>query len=166
MCYILNTCQIDAFINFLPIRNNLWCIVAEKLLRDLSLNLFGQRLWVHCMMTSLNGNIFRVTGLWCREFTGEFLHKSQWHRALMFSLICAWTNSWANNGDAGYLRRHRANYDVIVMVFDRVNILWSEQKWFSFCKIHFKMCALVGKLYFDSIHWSLFQLTMYHHLFW
>ena len=25
----------------------------------------------------------------------------------MFSLICAWTNSWENNGDAGDLRRHR-----------------------------------------------------------
>ena len=29
-------------------------------------------------------------------------HKGQWHRALMFSLICAWTNSWANNRDAGW----------------------------------------------------------------
>ena len=42
-------------------------------------------------------------------------HKGQWRRALMFSLICAWTDSWANNGDAGDLRRHRANYDVIVI---------------------------------------------------
>ena len=42
-------------------------------------------------------------------------HKGQWHGALMFSLICAWNNSWANNGDAGDLRRHRAHFDVIVM---------------------------------------------------
>ena len=41
--------------------------------------------------------------------------KDQWRGALMFSLICAWTNSWANNGDAGDLRRHRAHYDVIVL---------------------------------------------------
>ena len=27
-------------------------------------------------------------------------HKGQWRGALMFSLICAWTNSWANNEDA------------------------------------------------------------------
>ena len=33
----------------------------------------------------------------------------------MFSLICAWINGWANNGDAGDLRRHRAHHDVIVM---------------------------------------------------
>ena len=34
----------------------------------------------------------------------EFPHKGQWHRALMFSLICAWTNGWANNRDAGDMR--------------------------------------------------------------
>ena len=42
-------------------------------------------------------------------------HKGQWHGALMYSLICARTNNWANNGDAGDLRRHPAHYDVIVM---------------------------------------------------
>ena len=42
-------------------------------------------------------------------------HKGQWRGALMFSLICAGTNIWANNGDAGDLRRHRAHNDVIVM---------------------------------------------------
>ena len=34
-------------------------------------------------------------------------HKGQWCRTLMFSLICAWTNSWEN-------RRHRAHNDAIV----------------------------------------------------
>ena len=41
--------------------------------------------------------------------------KGQWRGALMFSLICPWTNSWGNNWDAGDLRRHRAHYDVIVV---------------------------------------------------
>ena len=45
----------------------------------------------------------------------NFPHKGQWRGALMFSLICVWTNSWANNGDAGDLRRHCARYDVIVI---------------------------------------------------
>ena len=40
--------------------------------------------------------------------------KGQWRGALMFSLICAWTNAWANNREAGDLRRHRAHYDVIM----------------------------------------------------
>ena len=43
------------------------------------------------------------------------LHKGQWRGALMFSLICVWTNSWVNNREAGDLRRHRVHYDVIVM---------------------------------------------------
>ena len=46
---------------------------------------------------------------------GNSRHKGQWRGALMFSLIFAWTNSWANNRDAGDLRCHRAHYDVTVM---------------------------------------------------
>ena len=43
-------------------------------------------------------------------------HKGLWRGALMFSLICAWTNSGANNGDAGDLRHHHAHYDVVAMI--------------------------------------------------
>ena len=42
-------------------------------------------------------------------------HKGQWRRALMFSLFCAWTNGWANNRDAGDLRRHRVHYGATVV---------------------------------------------------
>ena len=42
-------------------------------------------------------------------------HKGQWRGALMFSLICACTNGWVNNGGAGDLRHHRAHYDATVM---------------------------------------------------
>ena len=42
-------------------------------------------------------------------------HEGQWRGALMFSLVCAWTNGWVNNRDGGDLRRHRTNYDVTVM---------------------------------------------------
>ena len=34
-------------------------------------------------------------------------HKGQWRKALMYSLICAWINDWANNRGAGDLTRHR-----------------------------------------------------------
>ena len=73
-------------------------------------------LWLF-MMTSSNGNILRVTGPLCGEFTGPRWippHKGQWRGALMFSLICTRINGWVNNGDAGDLRRHRAHYDVTV----------------------------------------------------
>ena len=66
------------------------------------------------MMTSSSGNIFRVTGHLCGEFTG-LRHKGQWRGALMFSLICVRINDWVNNREAGDLRRRRAHYDVIVM---------------------------------------------------
>ena len=39
----------------------------------------------------------------------------RWRGALMFSLICPWTNGWANTRDAGDLRRHRPHYDLTVM---------------------------------------------------
>ena len=70
------------------------------------------------MMTSSNGNIFRVTGHLCGEFTGpgEFPAQSQWRAALMFSLICVWINGWVNNRKAGDLRRYRSHYDAIVMI--------------------------------------------------
>ena len=42
-------------------------------------------------------------------------HKGQWRGALMFSLNCVWIHGWANNREAGDLRRYRAHYDVTVM---------------------------------------------------
>ena len=70
-------------------------------------------------MTSSNGNIIFprhwpfVRGIHWSPVNSP--HKGQWHRALMFSLICAWINNWGNNSEAGDLRRHCAHYDVIVM---------------------------------------------------
>ena len=42
-------------------------------------------------------------------------HKGQWRGALMFTLICARTNGWVNNREAGDLRHYRPHYDAIVM---------------------------------------------------
>ena len=54
-------------------------------------------------------------------------HKGQWRGALMFSLICVWINGWVNECEAGDLRRHRAHFDVTVMVMGIMNDLnmWS-----------------------------------------
>ena len=70
------------------------------------------------MMTSSNGNIFRVTDHLCGEFTCHRVnspHKGRWREALMFSLICAWLNGWINNREAGDLRRHHTYHEVTVM---------------------------------------------------
>ena len=45
----------------------------------------------------------------------NFPYKGQWRGALMFSLIYVWINDWANNREAGDLRRQHGHYDVIVM---------------------------------------------------
>ena len=69
-------------------------------------------------MTSSNGNVFRVTGPLCGEFTGHrWIPLSKASDAeLWCSLWSApWINSWVNNGEAGDLRHHRAHYDVNVM---------------------------------------------------
>ena len=71
-------------------------------------------------MTLPNGNIFRVTGPLWGESTGESSSQSQRRRALMFSLICAWTGGWANNWISGDLKCHRSNYDVMVSTYNRV----------------------------------------------
>ena len=67
---------------------------------------------------SSNWNIFRVTGPLWGESNGHRWFPSQWPvtRALMFSLIWAWTKGWANNRDAADLRRHHAHYDVTVVM--------------------------------------------------
>ena len=76
------------------------------------------------MMTSSNGNIFRVTGPLCGDFTGHrwIPHTKAsdaelwcflWFGAF-FGVFCAWLNGWVNIREAGDLRRHRAHYDVIV----------------------------------------------------
>ena len=45
-------------------------------------------------------------------------NKGQWREALMFSLICAWTNNGANSRYASDLKRRRTHYDVTVMNFN------------------------------------------------
>ena len=66
-------------------------------------------------MTSSNGNIFRVTGHLCGEFTGIPRTKASDAELWCFSLICVLINGWVNNREAGDLRRHRVHYDVTVM---------------------------------------------------
>ena len=71
------------------------------------------------MMTSSNGNIFRVTGPFVRGIHWSPVyspHKGQWLGHLLFSLIHTWTNGWANNWNAGDLKLHRVHYDVTVMI--------------------------------------------------
>ena len=75
--------------------------------------------------------------------------KGQWCGALMFSLICAWTNNWANNRDAGDLRRHRAHHHAIVMKF-----------WIPVC---YKLTLMVDKLCASYCYASSTQVWLISH---
>ena len=66
------------------------------------------------MMTSSNGNIFRVTG------PVEFPTQRPVTRSFDVLFICVWINGWVNNRKVGDLRRHRGHYDVTVMFFSIV----------------------------------------------
>ena len=72
-------------------------------------------------------------------------HKGQWCGALMFSVICSWTNRWVNNQNTGDLRWHHAHYDVTVMC-----LLWPN--W----------CILLYKLNYCS--WHRIKMTINHDL--
>ena len=70
------------------------------------------------MMTSSNGNIFRVTGNLCGEFTGpRWIPRTKASDAKLWCLLWSASekNGWVNNREAGDLRRYRTHYDVIVM---------------------------------------------------
>ena len=75
-----------------------------------------------CMMTSSNGNIFRVTGPLCREFTGQRwipCTKASATELWCFLWSAPWINRWVKNREAGDLRRYRAHYDLTVMLWWR-----------------------------------------------
>ena len=56
------------------------------------------------MMTSSNGNIFRVTSPLCGEFTGpgEFPAQRPMKRIFDVSLICAWESLWSQCNESVY----------------------------------------------------------------
>ena len=108
-------------------------------------------------MTSSNGNIFRVTGHLCWEFTGRrWIHrKGKWRGALMFSLICAWINGWVNNREAGDLTRYSAHYDITVMLLLSVATCLKSQEGVSYSLLY------ITKLEITLAHQKPFSLIFF-----
>ena len=83
-------------------------------------------------------------------------HKGQWRGALMFSLICVWINGWVNNREAGYLRRYRAHFDVIVInrclhtKNDCFDIHTWERTLYSSISYHWISPCIKGQLYWGK----------------
>ena len=86
-------------------------------------------------MTSSNGTFPRywpfVRGIHRSPVNSPY--KGQWRGALMFSLICAWINGWVKIGEAGDLRRHRAYYDVTLMLRSIATIVYCTHR-YLFCR--------------------------------
>ena len=88
----------------------------------------------------INGNVFRVTCPLCGEFTGH-----RWiprTKASDAELRCFhWSAPeyvvWEKNREAGDLRRHRAHYDVIVMI----NTKWTYE--YNYC-VSFRWSHSIG----------------------
>ena len=116
---------------------------------------------------------------------GEFPHKGQWRRALMFSLIYVWINGWVNNHEAGDLRRNQAHYDVIVMRYQSSNKCENCSSWITWMSPITKGLKALKKLpNKENIFWWLKQkiwhqvksififnslwliYTMWHHKSW
>ena len=91
------------------------------------------RIWVNNSAESLPNEWWYNHNIWWRHqietfsaslalcagnslVTGEFpSHKDQWRGALIFSLICTWTNGLVNDRNPGDLRRYPFHYDATVM---------------------------------------------------
>ena len=85
------------------------------------------------MMTSSNGNIFRIPS---HLETGEFPAQRPVTRSFdVFFFICVWIKGWVNNRKAGDLRRYRAHYDVTIMkiycMISKKAIVWIYNRWAS-----------------------------------
>ena len=109
-----------------------------------------------CMMTSSNGNIFprywpSVWGI--RRSPGNCPHKGQWRGALMFSLICTWTNGLVNSRGVGDMRPHRAHYDVTLMCLFRgalqphMSSRWWECKYISYLSLNSTWQVLINRFF-------------------
>ena len=128
------------------------------------------------MMTSSNGNISHVNGpLWGESTGHQWFPLTKWQGGLMFSLICAWANGWANNQDASDLRPHRNHYDVTVMIWIfvcRWGICWQYSwsavmptaygYWGHWLIGHWEICMKSKNGYFQAN----FNYWLHGYLFW
>ena len=106
------------------------------------------------MMTSWNGNIFLRYWpfMWgIHRSPVNFPHKVQWCGALMVSLICAPINAWVNNLGAGDLRRHRARYSVVVMIWNVMMLI------LRYCTVTVLSFALFIETFSSCLHELMYQ---------
>ena len=102
------------------------------------------------MTTSSIGNICRVTGHLCGEFTSHrwSSHTKASDAELWCFLCSAWINGCVNNRESDYLKRHRAHHDVTVM-----KLIW-------YLLLHLQLAFQALKLKYSGI--NIYILFLYH----
>ena len=117
------------------------------------------------MMTSSNGNLIRVTGPLCGEFTGDQwipLTKASDAELWSFLLICARINGWVNNRVVGDFKRHRAHYDATVVIGPPdgpsadTEMTIKLDKFFSmfFAISYLEYFLWSGDIHYDDVTWT------------
>ena len=74
-------------------------------------------------------------------------YKGQW-RQVLFVFICAWINGWVNNREPGDLKRHRAHYDITVILSSQ----HVEYSWVGLPLYSFWIQCSTGALF---THWAI-----------
>ena len=91
-------------------------------------------------------------------------------------LICGWTNVWEKKQDAGDLRRHRAHYDVSVMIYthkiNQQDLINKTEQNKTICDVLYWKSINIVQLYsivFSSLWWRHMSVQALHlalsHLF-
>ena len=109
-------------------------------MRGWGLGIYYRTYWIHVshiingwfrgtrvMMTSSNGNIFRVTGpMWGKLAGHRWIPHTKTSDAELWCFLRSepWLNGCVNNREAGDLRRHGANYDVTIMNLELLFDVW------------------------------------------
>ena len=103
-------------------------VIPRKGITGLECVLFRVLIWPELFLHVIHDDVIKCKHFPCYWLFVRRIHRSpqkvQWHGALIFSLMCAWTNGRTDNGDAGDLRCLGAYCDVTVM-----NYLFNT--WFS-----------------------------------
>ena len=87
-------------------------------------------------------------------------HKGRWRRPLMFSLICAWIDGWANSHEGGDLRRHRVHYNVILMMLgpNLTPLSWQYLPYYASFYTYIYICVCVCV---DFMKLKIFNIIFY-----
>ena len=96
---------------------NLWLSAGQKTWHCTGIRM-GRISCVHDDVNKWKHFCFLIGPLWGKPTGRRWITLTkaiEWCGALMFSLIYAWTDGWANNRDARDFTRHRAHYDTSVM---------------------------------------------------